>query len=128
MIFAHYRVDGTGTMGRAGLAERVFGVSLIIFYLTGSRATKVGKELKAQLEDGHQAAGYRNATQVFSNSLSAFVASLLWSALFVPNSLASGLLWSAVPPQAAYDFDRWCPLTPPASSQTSRVLLFVTLG
>ncbi|KAI0093824.1 integral membrane protein DUF92-domain-containing protein [Irpex rosettiformis] len=107
---------------------RVFGVSLIVFYLTGSKATKVGKELKAKLEDGHQAAGYRNATQVLCNSLSAFVASLLWSAIYVPGSLPSSLLSGIVASQTAYDFDQWCPLTPPSSFQASRILLFVTLG
>jgi uncharacterized membrane protein len=107
---------------------RVFGVSLIVFYLTGSRATKVGKELKAKLEDAHQAAGYRNASQVFCNALSAFVASLLWSAIYVPGSLAQSMFSSVVSPQGAYDLDRWCPLTPPASSHMSRALLFVTLG
>lgn len=107
---------------------RVFGISLIIFYLTGSKATKVGKELKATLEDGHQAAGYRNATQVLCNSLSAFIAALLWSAIYVPGSLPASLLSGVVSPQAAYDFDQWCPLTPPSSFQASRVLLFVTLG
>ena len=35
---------------------RVFGVSLIAFYLVGSKATKLGKERKAKLEEGHQAA------------------------------------------------------------------------
>lgn len=107
---------------------RAFGVSLIVFYLTGSKATKVGKELKAKLEDGHQAAGYRNATQVLCNSLSAFLASLLWSASYVPESASSWLLSGIISPKAAYDFDEWCPLTPPPTLQTSRVLLFVTLG
>lgn len=45
---------------------RVFGVSLIIFYGVGSRATRVGKSLKATLEDGNDGAGYRNAFQVGS--------------------------------------------------------------
>ncbi|KAI0692226.1 integral membrane protein DUF92-domain-containing protein [Cytidiella melzeri] len=107
---------------------RTFGVSLIVFYLTGSRATKVGKELKAKLEDGHQAAGYRSPTQVLCNSASAFAASLLWSALFVPGSLAFMALSGVVSPQKPYDFAQWCPLTPPASSHMSRALLFVTLG
>lgn len=107
---------------------RAFGVSLIVFYVAGSRATKVGKELKANLEEGHQEAGYRNATQVLCNSLSAFVASLLWSALFVPGSLASTLLSSVVPPEGTYDFDQSCPLLPSGSSRSSSVLLYMTLG
>ncbi|KAI0728890.1 integral membrane protein DUF92-domain-containing protein [Fomitopsis betulina] len=107
---------------------RAFGVSLIIFYLAGSRATKVGKQLKAQLEDGHQEAGYRSAAQVLCNSASAFAASLAWSALFVPGSLAAGILRDVSTPQAPYDFAAWCPLTPPQGAGWSRSLLFVTLG
>ncbi|KAH9919436.1 integral membrane protein DUF92-domain-containing protein [Amylocystis lapponica] len=86
---------------------RAFGVSLIVFYLIGSRATKVGKRLKATLEEGHEEAGYRNAAQVLCNSFSAFLASAAWSALFVTGSVA-------VEPQQPYDFAQWCPLTPPS--------------
>ena len=106
---------------------RAFGVALIVFYLMGSKATKVGKELKAKLEDGHQEAGYRNAAQVLCNSLSAFIASLVWSAYFVPGSIASqisGISTSAKP----YDSARWCPVSPPPSAHLSKALLFVTLG
>ncbi|KAI1783837.1 integral membrane protein DUF92-domain-containing protein [Ganoderma leucocontextum] len=111
-----------------------FSVALIVFYLTGSRATKFGKALKQQLEEGHQAAGYRNAAQVFCNSLSAAIAALLWSTLYDPSSwVVKGLrafdmdmglnqhkLWS--------DIDQRCPLTPPRMTSWSRVLIFVTLG
>lgn len=107
---------------------RAFGVSLIVFYLAGSRATKVGKQLKAQLEDGHQEAGYRSAAQVLCNSASAFAASLAWSALFVPGSLVGSVLRDALPPQTPYDFATWCPLTPPETAKWSRPLLFVSLG
>lgn len=109
---------------------RVFGVSLIVFYLVGSRATKVGKQRKEALEEGHQEAGYRTANQVLCNSFSAFGACLLWSALFVPGSLASRVLSGALSglPHASYDFDQWCPLTPPPSAAWSRKLLLVALG
>ena len=43
---------------------RVFGVGLIVFYVAGSRATKVGKTIKSKLEDTSDAAGYRTAFQV----------------------------------------------------------------
>lgn len=43
---------------------RVFGISLIVFYAIGSRATRVGKALKAKLEEGNDGAGYRTAFQV----------------------------------------------------------------
>ena len=108
---------------------RVFGASLIVFYLAGSRATKVGKQLKAQLEEGHKGAGYRNATQVLCNSLSAFIAAIFWSVAFVPNSSAASLLHlHMASPHQAYDFDRWCPLTPVSAHWFSRNLLFATLG
>jgi len=108
---------------------RSFGISLIIFYLIGSRATKVGKTRKAQLEEGHQEAGYRNASQVFCNSFSALIATLLWSAAFVPNSLASqflpGLL---VIPGRPYVSTEWCPVSPQVTSGWSRALVLVALG
>ena len=43
---------------------RVFGVGCLVFYLIGSRATKVGKKLKNELEAGHEAEGNRNVWQV----------------------------------------------------------------
>ncbi|KAH9857431.1 integral membrane protein DUF92-domain-containing protein [Lenzites betulinus] len=113
---------------------RTFGISLIIFYLAGSRATKVGKALKTKLEEGHQEAGYRNAAQVLCNSLSAAVAALLWSALYEANSWpaklydASNLHAIADAQSLPHDFAQWCPLTPPPSASWSRTLLFVTLG
>ncbi|KAI0628869.1 integral membrane protein DUF92-domain-containing protein [Trametes polyzona] len=113
---------------------RTFGVALIVFYLTGSRATKVGKALKTELEEGHQDAGYRNAAQVLCNSLSAAVAALLWSALYEADSWPSrlykaGNLQELVSGEKLpHDFSQWCPLTPSPSAHWSRALLFVTLG
>ncbi|KAI0761496.1 integral membrane protein DUF92-domain-containing protein [Trametes elegans] len=107
---------------------RTFGVSLIVFYLAGSRATKVGKTRKKQLEEGHEEAGYRTAAQVLCNSLSAAVAALLWSALYEENSWPAGLLHILSVPKIPHGFDEWCPLTPPPSMALSRTLLFVTLG
>ncbi|KAI0363414.1 hypothetical protein BV20DRAFT_958350 [Pilatotrama ljubarskyi] len=113
---------------------RTFGVALIVFYLAGSRATKVGKSLKKQLEEGHQDAGYRNAAQVLCNSLSAAVAALVWSALYEPNAWPSKVLDAANVPQiisaqkVPFDLDAWCPLMPTPAASWSRALLFVTLG
>jgi uncharacterized membrane protein len=106
-----------------------FGISLIVFYLVGSRATKVGKGRKAQLEEGHQEAGYRTASQVFCNSFSALIATLLWSAAFVPDSLASQLLPGLfVVPGRPYSSAEWCPLSPQVTAGWSRALLLVSLG
>ncbi|KAF9788399.1 integral membrane protein DUF92-domain-containing protein [Thelephora terrestris] len=106
-----------------------FGVSLIIFYLVGSRATKVGKSRKEKLEEGHQEAGYRSAMQVCCNSFSALLATLLWSAAFVPDSLASQLLPSLfVVPGRPYSSTDWCPLSPHVTSGLSRAMLLASLG
>ena len=108
---------------------RSFGISLIIFYLAGSRATKIGKGRKAQLEEGHQEAGYRSASQVFCNSFSALIATLLWSATFVPDSLASQFLPSLlVVPGLPYISTEWCPVSPQVTSGWSRALVLVSLG
>ncbi|KAG8899913.1 hypothetical protein FRC00_000683 [Tulasnella sp. 408] len=77
---------------------KAFGISLIVFYLTGSRATKVGKERKASLEEGHMEAGYRDGWQVLSNSFTALIASTLWSILFAPDSIHSWFYTAFVKP------------------------------
>lgn len=108
-----------------------FGFALIVFYLTGSRATKVGKALKHRLEEGHQDAGYRSAAQVFCNSLSSAIAAFLWSALYAPRSWAANALHVVnvdLGPKTPYDLNEWCPLTPPPAASWSRTLIFVTLG
>lgn len=112
---------------------RAFGVSLILFYLTASQATKRGASRKAQLEDSHQAAGYRNAVQVISNSVSAIAAALLWGAMYVPGPQAglSRFLRFAgiVQLRRPYDFEEWCPIDiSPDGDSWSRVLIFVALG
>lgn len=105
---------------------RVFGVSLIVFYLVGSRATKVGKNIKSHLEEGHHEAGYRTAWQVLCNSLSAFVASIIWQSLFhdaslkiSPNNL--GIIIKR------YDASSWCAFDA-ADSIWSRRLVLAALG
>jgi hypothetical protein len=129
---------------------RAFGVSLIVFYLIGSRATKclfcfptslqpghrklkhpvkVGKQRKAQLEDGHHEAGHRNAWQVLCNSLTASLTCLVWNALFVPGSITSTLA-SQVHPFEKFPFNEgeWCPLSKGIAHGWSRGLLFAALG
>lgn len=89
-------------VGYATLANPVstFGTTLLFFYLVGSRATKVGSATKARLEreswkeeqggKGKAAAnhkskkgGQRDAWQVFCNSATAVVASVLFRILYV---------------------------------------------
>ncbi|GMK54629.1 hypothetical protein CspeluHIS016_0112150 [Cutaneotrichosporon spelunceum] len=69
--------------GYAHLANplKLFGVTMIVFYLTGSRATKVKAGVKATLEDGPDPAkpgGNRNWVQVLSNSLPGALAALAY--------------------------------------------------
>lgn len=111
---------------------RSFGVSLILFYLLGSRATKVGRARKAALEEGHdaRAAGYRGAGQVFANSCSAWVCAQVWSALFVRGSFASILIpeaWIGGQSGVVYD-SGWCPVSVGVAEGWSRALLFGALG
>jgi len=108
---------------------KAFGVSLIAFYLIGSRATRVGKARKTQLEEGHDEAGYRDAWQVLSNSVTALVAVILWSALFAPDSFYSLFLPRSV------DIERvpyipfiWCPTAREISHGWSRALVFAAVG
>lgn len=107
---------------------RTFGVSLLVFYLIGSRATKIGKNLKESFEEGHTEAGYRTASQVLSNSFTAFIASVIWSALFSKDSATSAIFSPIIPMEGiSYDSKRWCAFSEPSASW-SRFLLFVNLG
>ncbi|KZT30324.1 hypothetical protein NEOLEDRAFT_1153562 [Neolentinus lepideus HHB14362 ss-1] len=108
---------------------RAFGISLLAFYLIGSRATKVGKQRKAQLEEGHREAGYRSGFQVLCNSFSAFVAAVVWEGVFVPGSLSSSLVANVLGSRGpAYSSDDWCPLSPTVFDGRSRALVFAALG
>ncbi|TDL23380.1 hypothetical protein BD410DRAFT_820772 [Rickenella mellea] len=108
---------------------RAFGVSLIVFYLIGSRATKMGKNLKEFLEEGHQEAGYRSAWQVLCNSFTAFVATLLWIAMFTNNSVISSIIPHVLIPKVApFTPETWCPIALNYGDGWSRYLLYLTLG
>ncbi|KAG8692103.1 hypothetical protein FRC08_010008 [Ceratobasidium sp. 394] len=112
---------------------RGFGVSLIVFYLTGSRVTKVGKQLKGTLEEGHNENGYRSGWQVLCNSVSAFIASCLWAAMFAPDSIHAYLFGSILPPDLAwhranFSMDKTCPLNSHIGGGWSRTLVLVALG
>jgi hypothetical protein len=113
------------------LPLRTPGISLIVFYLLGSRATKAGRQKKATLEDGHDlvGAGYRTAAQVISNSASALIATLIWGALHAPGfpgARPTAIILEVEP--AVYHHDVWCPLDRGVSAGWSRALLFVVLG
>lgn len=128
---------------------RGLGITLIVFYLLASRATKCefplherslgvdcmmvildGHKRKAQLEEGFQNAGYRNGWQVLCNSVAAFFATIVWSVRFAPNVLPWSLLaFSNGSPQGPlYDGESWCPLSKHLDNGLSRAMLFVVLG
>ncbi|KAG1722315.1 integral membrane protein DUF92-domain-containing protein [Suillus lakei] len=113
---------------------RTIGVTLIVFYLIGSRATKYGKKRKAQLEDDYQDAGYRSGAQVLCNSFTAFLASGLWCLAFAPDMLPWSLVnsyihsGSMLQESVPYQDGQWCPLDTTVSSGLSRALMFVALG
>ncbi|KZT38678.1 hypothetical protein SISSUDRAFT_1004533 [Sistotremastrum suecicum HHB10207 ss-3] len=116
---------------------KTFGVSLIAFYLIGSRATKVGKSIKQTLEEGHDSAGggYRNAWQVFCNSYMAFVCAMAWEAFFVPRSIQAYLMPSSVTSffirhrlRLPYEPYAWCALSGSGQFAWSRVLVFGSLA
>lgn len=105
-----------------------FGVSLIAFYLLGSRATKLGRQRKQQFEEGNHlsGAGYRNASQVLCNAFTAMLSAIAWQVSFSPHSiLATALRWVSPGVNTPVPFERehWCAVsfnsqssTPPTSS------------
>ncbi|KAF9442918.1 hypothetical protein P691DRAFT_680567 [Macrolepiota fuliginosa MF-IS2] len=109
-----------------------FGITLIGFYLIGSRATKYGKQRKAKLEDGYHEAGYRTGWQVLCNSASGVVAAVFWNALFVPGSAQAWIVRRVVtvPVYAGtvYSETDWCPLDGKIAGGWSRALVFAALG
>jgi len=111
---------------------RVFGVTLIAFYLIGSKATKVGKSLKAKLEEGHQEAGHRTAWQVLCNSFTAAVACTLWATMFHAHSWHSKILSPFLLPYLGHPvlhtIISWCPLASEKEILRSRTLIFAFLG
>ncbi|KAJ1303856.1 hypothetical protein OPQ81_008276 [Rhizoctonia solani] len=112
---------------------RGFGVSLIVFYLTGSKVTKVGKHLKGKLEEGHDMNGYRSGWQVLCNSFTAFIASCLWGALFSPESIHAYFFGPHLPPLIAgnhinLNMTKICPMNPDIGGGWSRSLILVVLA
>ncbi|KAL4071988.1 integral membrane protein DUF92-domain-containing protein [Scleroderma citrinum] len=109
---------------------RGIGITFIVFYLLASWATKYGHKRKAQLEEGFQDAGYRTGWQVLCNSMSAFIAAIVWSVTFAPNVFPWSLLVSVLelPKAPLYDGASWCPLSATISGGLSRALLYVVLG
>ncbi|KAF5378082.1 hypothetical protein D9615_007623 [Tricholomella constricta] len=114
-----------GVLTMAG-GLRVFGVTLIVFYLLGSRATKYGKERKVRLEEGYMDGGYRSGWQVLCNSCWAVAAVTLWNAIHVRGSVQALVLESVgfqVGGGREYNGEGWC-----AVDGGSRGLVYGVLG
>ncbi|CAE6479992.1 unnamed protein product [Rhizoctonia solani] len=112
---------------------RGFGVSLIVFYLTGSKVTKVGKQLKGKLEEGHDMNGYRSGWQVLCNSFTALIASCLWGALFASESIHAYAFGPLLPSHVSWNradlnMRTICPMNSHVGGGWSRTLLLVVLG
>ncbi|KAK0537316.1 hypothetical protein OC842_001686 [Tilletia horrida] len=130
-----------------------FGVLLLVFYLTGSRATKVKADVKAKLEreadslsagggkktggkavqSQHKAhaGGQRNAMQVLCNSATAFVAAVVFRLLYGGEVGVQTLASWGLPARAHYvwlDGKGFCSLSPTAGGGWSRILVLLALG
>ncbi|GLC55879.1 hypothetical protein PLESTB_001039300 [Pleodorina starrii] len=66
-----------------------YGMTLIVFYLSSSKLTRLGAKRKAALEEGHQDGGRRGAAQVLANSLAACI----YAALSYASALAAPYSW-----------------------------------
>lgn len=67
-----------------------FGMTLLTFYLSGTRVTRYRADYKRRIEDGFSAAtGNRSAKQVLASSLPAVVLSVMFSIRYVPHFLIS---------------------------------------
>jgi len=55
-----------------------FGFTLLLFYLSSSRLSKIGKKIKGQVEDGHEKESQRGAVQVLSCSVPAVIYALVY--------------------------------------------------
>eukprot|EP00239_Pterosperma_sp_CCMP1384_P004080 CAMPEP_0197850036 /NCGR_PEP_ID=MMETSP1438-20131217/14058_1 /TAXON_ID=1461541 /ORGANISM="Pterosperma sp., Strain CCMP1384" /LENGTH=284 /DNA_ID=CAMNT_0043462985 /DNA_START=558 /DNA_END=1412 /DNA_ORIENTATION=+ len=61
-----------------------FGVTLVAFYLSSSKLTKLKADVKRKVEEGYKEGGQRNAYQVAANSLCACVLALCY-VMFTPH-------------------------------------------
>ncbi|KAG6809622.1 hypothetical protein H0H92_015500 [Tricholoma furcatifolium] len=105
---------------------RAFGITLIVFYLLGSRATKHGKDKKRKLEEGYVDAGCRSGWQVLCNSAWAVLAVTLWNATHVQWSVQASLLQRLglhISAGQAFTPTGWC-----AVQSGRRDLVFAVLG
>jgi hypothetical protein len=115
---------------------RTFAVSLVGFYLIGSRATKVGKDTKRKLEEGYDVGSQRGAFQVICNSFAAFLGSVVWNAAFASanRDAFAGIMAQMGGLLGVYtqgnDFDTgsWCAVDPSIANGWSRYLVFLALG
>lgn len=64
-------------------ASYKYGIILILFYLTSTKLTKYGKNIKMKLENDYNISSNRNAIQVYSNSILATIISIFYLTLII---------------------------------------------
>lgn len=131
------------------------GVTLLLFYFIGSRATKVGHKIKARLEteyvmddtpkgkyrksfapssSSHKAesGGRRDAWQVLCNSVLGALCALTFRSLYAETHWQNGKRWCALharPPITTITISRLSnPVLSLVSSTTPRILYFAMVG
>ncbi|PWN47367.1 hypothetical protein IE53DRAFT_390497 [Violaceomyces palustris] len=128
-----------------GNPSSTFGLLLLAFYFTGSRATKVKADVKAKLEreveqlsdkdvsqTGHkaQSGGKRDVWQVLCNGLTASIAAILFRALY-GGEVDPSTIPSPYHLLTETDWDQgssWCSLDPSSGRGAPRFLILIALG
>ncbi|CCA69894.1 hypothetical protein PIIN_03834 [Serendipita indica DSM 11827] len=104
----------------------VFGITLLVLYFVGSRATRVGKAHKVKMEEGAKVGlGARDAVQACLATPPAFIACLLWRARFTDSRLSAFI---GVQQSKPYNSNTTCAIDPTYGDRVSYALVLAALG